>query len=85
MTKVVNVRFRDAGKAYRFTTGGLSLGIGDSVIVETEQGIDLAHVCEEPYDLEGDVKDILPIKYCLDNLFQTIPLFCGQGHPRLYS
>ncbi|MBQ5422970.1 MAG: hypothetical protein IIU27_03750, partial [Clostridiales bacterium] len=62
MTKVVNVRFRDAGKAYRFTTGGLSLGIGDSVIVETEQGIDLAHVCEEPYDLEGDVKDILPIK-----------------------
>ena len=63
MTKVVNVRFRDAGKAYRFTCDGLSLGIGDSVIVETEQGIDLAHVCEEPYDLEqGGNEDILPIK-----------------------
>ncbi|MBO4426156.1 MAG: stage 0 sporulation family protein [Clostridiales bacterium] len=63
MTKVVNVRFRDAGKAYRFTCDGMSLGIGDSVIVETEQGIDLAHVCEEPYDLESDGKEeILPIK-----------------------
>ena len=63
MTKVVNVRFRDAGKAYRFTCDGLSLGIGDSVIVETEQGIDLAHVCEEPYDLDSESKeDILPIK-----------------------
>ena len=63
MTKVVNVRFCDAGKAYRFTCDGMSLNIGDSVMVETNMGLDLAHVCEEPYEYEPSKdEELIPIK-----------------------
>ena len=44
MTRIVNVRFRDAGKTYRFSCDGLNLSIGDAVMVETQVGVDLAHV-----------------------------------------
>ena len=52
MTKVVNVRFHDAGKSYRFSCDGLTLNIGDAVMVETQLGLDLAHVVEEPFELD---------------------------------
>ena len=52
MTKVVNVRFRDAGKPYRFSCDDMTLTIGDAVMVETNLGLDLAHVCVEPYEME---------------------------------
>ncbi len=61
MTKIVNVRFRDAGKTYRFSCDGVNLGIGDAVMVETSLGIDLAHVCEEPYETDAADEEILPI------------------------
>ena len=49
MTKVVNCRFREAGKVYRFRCDGLSLKIGDKVMVNTNLGEDMAHVIESPY------------------------------------
>lgn len=52
MTKIVNVRFHDAGKSYRFSCDGLTLNIGDAVMVETQLGLDLAHVVEEPFELD---------------------------------
>ena len=52
MTMVVNVRFRDAGKPYRFSCDNMNLSIGDAVMVETNLGLDLAHVCVEPYEME---------------------------------
>lgn len=63
MRKVVNVRFHDAGKAYRFTCDGMDLKIGDAVMVETSLGTDLAHVTEEPIMIEDDkiTEDIVPI------------------------
>ncbi len=61
MTRVVNVRFRDAGKTYRFSCDGVNFSIGDAVMVETSLGLDLAHVCEEPYETDTDDKDITPI------------------------
>ena len=63
MTKIVNVRFHDAGKTYRFSCDGFNLGIGDAVMVETSLGIDLAHVCEEPYETDAADDDILPIMH----------------------
>lgn len=63
MTKIVNVRFRDAGKTYRFSCDGYNLGIGDAVMVETSLGIDLAHVCEEPYETDAVDEEILPIMH----------------------
>ena len=63
MTKIVNVRFRDAGKTYRFSCDGMTLNIGDAVMVETQVGIDLAHVCEEPYDTFDAGDDIVPVMH----------------------
>ena len=63
MTRVVNVRFHDAGRSYQFTCDDLDLRIGDAVMVETSVGLDLAHVAEEPIDMdEGKLsKEILPV------------------------
>ena len=52
MTRVVNVRFHDAGRSYQFTCDDLDLRIGDAVMVETSVGLDLAHVAEEPIDMD---------------------------------
>ena len=52
MTKIVNVRFHDAGKSYKFSCDNMKLNIGDAVMVETSLGLDLAHVVEEAYDLD---------------------------------
>jgi cell fate regulator YaaT (PSP1 superfamily) len=63
MTKVVNCRFREAGKVYRFRCDGLSLKIGDKVMVNTNLGEDMAHVIESPYVIpdghEGDA--LIPV------------------------
>ena len=63
MRRTVNLRFRDAGKAYRFTCDDIDIKIGDAVMVETSMGIDLAHVIDEPIEVEdsqiGD--DVLPV------------------------
>ena len=63
MKKVVNVRFHDAGKVYKFSCDGMDLNIGDAVMVETSLGQDLAHVTEEPIELEDDKvpEDVVPI------------------------
>lgn len=66
MTRVVKVRFRDAGKTYRFSCDGVNLTIGDAVMVETSLGIDLAHVCEEPYESENEEEDVTPILHKAD-------------------
>lgn len=63
MKKIVNLRFRDAGKVYKFSCNGLNLTIGDAVMVETAMGTDIAHVVEEPIEMEDDQvgDDILPV------------------------
>ena len=49
MMKVVNCRFREAGKVYRYRCDNFNLAIGDKVMVNTNLGIDMAHVIEAPY------------------------------------
>lgn len=63
MTKIVNVRFHDAGKSYKFSCDNMKLNIGDAVMVETSLGLDLAHVVEEAYDLDTKnfQEEILPV------------------------
>lgn len=63
MKKIVNLRFRDAGKVYKFSCNGLNLTIGDAVMVETSMGTDIAHVVEEPIEMEDDQvgDDVLPV------------------------
>jgi cell fate regulator YaaT (PSP1 superfamily) len=44
MTKVVGVRFTQAGKIYDFETAGLDIKVNDLVVVETSRGIELGRV-----------------------------------------
>ncbi len=52
MTKVAGVRFKPAGKIYDFDSGAFVLQVGDSVIVETEQGLGLGIVTIPPENYE---------------------------------
>lgn len=63
MTRIVNVSFRDAGKSVRYSCDGMDLKIGDSVMVESDMGLDLAHVTCEPYEVEANhcAEGILPV------------------------
>ena len=63
MPKVVSVRFHDAGKIYHFDPAEFRLTLGDAVVVETSQGIDLGHIAEEAVDLpiEQVIKPLRPI------------------------
>ena len=44
MTKVIGVRFRQAGKVYYFSPGKLHIKQGDKVIVETARGVEFGSV-----------------------------------------
>ena len=52
--KKVGVRFKPAGKVYDFDSGAFVLNHGDSVIVETEQGLGLGTVAVPPVIWELD-------------------------------
>jgi cell fate regulator YaaT (PSP1 superfamily) len=43
-TRVVGVRFRRAGKVYYFDPGDIDPGVGDTVVVETIRGLEVAEV-----------------------------------------
>ena len=40
MTKVVGIKFKEAGKLYYFSPGEFKVGVGDNVIVETARGLE---------------------------------------------
>ncbi|MBO4496114.1 MAG: stage 0 sporulation protein [Clostridiales bacterium] len=69
MAKVVNLRFHDAGKPYRFLAGEFKLKVGDAVMVNTALGQDIAFVVDEPFDLPDDKLDetILPVLRMANN------------------
>ena len=69
MPRVVSVRFHDAGKIYHFDPTGFQLHLGDAVIVETSQGVDLGHIAEEAVDLpvEQIIQPLRPIIRIADN------------------
>jgi cell fate regulator YaaT (PSP1 superfamily) len=61
MPKVVGIRFHGTGKAYHFDPGDYQLHLGDSVIVETSQGVELGLVADEAIDLPAE-KLAAPLK-----------------------
>ncbi len=61
MTRVIGVRFRQAGKVYFFAPGKLHIKQGDKVIVETARGVEFGHVVTGPKDVPDE--DIMqPLK-----------------------
>lgn len=61
MTKVVGVRFRNAGKVYYFNPDGFSLKTGMHVIVETARGVEMGTVIFAPKKVESE-KVVQPLK-----------------------
>lgn len=61
MTKVIGVRFRNAGKIYYFDPLSFQIEKGDHVIVETARGVEYGHVVVGVKDVEDD-KVIQPLK-----------------------
>lgn len=61
MTKVIGVRFRQAGKIYYFSPGKLNIHTGDHVIVETARGVEYGHVVIGTREVE-DEKVVQPLK-----------------------
>lgn len=64
MTKIVGVRFKEAGKIYHFNPAGIDLVKGDKVIVETARGIEMGEVCMgmkeiPPESLSKPLKDVI--------------------------
>ena len=54
MTKVIGVRFRQAGKVYFFSPGKLHVKQGDKVIVETARGVEFGSVVTGPKDVKDE-------------------------------
>ena len=56
--KIVNLRTRDAGVTLRYRCDGLSLALGDAVMIDTENCEEIAFVAQEPY--VEDTKEEIP-------------------------
>lgn len=54
MTKVIGVRFRQAGKVYYFSPGKLHIKQGEKVIVETARGVEFGHVVMGPKEVRDE-------------------------------
>ncbi len=61
MTKVVGVRFRNAGKIYYFDPANLDIETGNHVIVETARGVEMGTVILAPREVH-DESVIQPLK-----------------------
>lgn len=61
MTKVIGVRFRQAGKVYFFAPGKLHIKKGDKVIVETARGVEFGSVVAGPREIP-DEEIMQPLK-----------------------
>src|SRR5215510_2477014 len=65
MPVVVGIRFKDSGKTYFFDPNGVEmLSQGDSVIVETVRGLELAKIAREPHsvaenEVVGELKPVI--------------------------
>ena len=64
MTDVVSIKFKNRGKAYFFDPAGLDLQVGDSVIVDTANGMDLAVCSRENHPVE-DSAVVQPLRRVL--------------------
>ena len=64
MTKVIGVKFKDAGKMYYFNPGDIETSLGDNVIVETARGLEFGTVCQEKKQVD-ESELIAPLKKVL--------------------
>ncbi|MBQ3103300.1 MAG: hypothetical protein IJC58_03340 [Oscillospiraceae bacterium] len=63
MTEVISVRFLSGHKSYDFDPRGLTVAVGDDVIVETSQGVEFAVCCEGNHEVQDEavVQPLCPV------------------------
>ncbi len=64
MAEIIGVKFRGEGRTYSFSPNGMKFKTGDTVIVETAQGVEAGTVSRENYTVEDEtvtkpLKDII--------------------------
>ena len=64
MTEVVSIKFKNRGKAYYFDPAGLDIQVGESVIVDTANGMELAVCSRENHPVE-DTAVVQPLRRVL--------------------
>ena len=64
MTEVISVKFKETGRAYYFSPAGKTVKVGDSVIVETQNGNEFCIVSEGNHKVE-DESVVQPLKKML--------------------
>ncbi len=64
MTEVASIKFKNRGKPYYFDPAGLQLHIGDTVIVDTANGMEIATCSRENHPVE-DTAVVQPLRRVL--------------------
>ncbi len=64
MTEVISVKFKDSGKSYFFSPDGKRYNEGESVIVETANGLAFGSVAESNHEVD-DERVVSPLKKAL--------------------
>jgi cell fate regulator YaaT (PSP1 superfamily) len=64
MTEVISVKIKETGRAYYFSPAGKTVKVGDSVIVETQNGNEFGIVSEGNHNVE-DESVVQPLKKML--------------------
>ncbi len=54
MTEVISVKFKDGGRAYYFDPNGTKVDLGDTVIVETQNGTEIGNISATNHSVEDD-------------------------------
>ena len=55
MNEIVSIRFNDRGKVYYFDPAGLTVSIGDDVIVETAKGLEYGQCTDGNHEVEDSM------------------------------
>ena len=61
MTEIISVRFKEGGKSYYFNPNGITVAVGESVIIETSRGIEFGE-CVESNRLIDEMELVSPLR-----------------------
>ena len=53
MTEIISVKFKENGRAYSFDPAGITAEIGESVIVETQNGTEMGTVSAANHEVDN--------------------------------
>ncbi|MCD8087987.1 MAG: stage 0 sporulation family protein [Oscillospiraceae bacterium] len=87
MTEIVSIKFRNRGKLYFFSPGGLTLQAGDSVIVETAKGLEMGNVLQGNHTIPNErvVAPLRPVVRVATENDKRIETLCRQREKEAFG